>query len=50
MQEQNNVPFFIFLAIIATGLLIAIGGFDDAHVRNLENPQKLSTFNTLLKF
>jgi hypothetical protein len=38
MQEQPNVPLLIFLTIVGLGLIIAIGGFDDADVRDLENP------------
>jgi hypothetical protein len=40
MQEQPNVPLLILLTIVGLGLLIVIGGFDDADVRDLENPQK----------
>ena len=42
MQEQPNIPLLILLAIICVGTLIAVGGFDDADVRNLENAQALS--------
>lgn len=42
MKEQPNVPLLILLAILGLGLLIAVGGFDDAAVRDLNNPQKLS--------
>lgn len=41
MKEQPNVPLLILLSILAIGLLIGAGGFDDAAVRDLENPQSL---------
>jgi hypothetical protein len=42
MKEQPNLPLLIVLAILIVGILIAVGGFDDADVRDLENPQTLS--------
>lgn len=44
MKEQPNIPLLILLSILGLGLLIAVGGFDDANVRDLENPQALSLF------
>jgi hypothetical protein len=44
MKEQPNIPLLITLALIALGLLIAVGGFDDASVRNLDNQHTLQTF------
>lgn len=38
MKEQPNVPLLILLSILAIGLLIGAGGFDDASARDLENP------------
>lgn len=49
MQEQPNILLFIFLAILGLGILMFAGGFDDASVRDLENPQKLSTYNTIFE-
>jgi type II secretory pathway component PulJ len=44
MQDQPNIPLLIALALLALGLLIMIGGFDDASVRNLDNQHLLRTF------
>jgi len=44
MQDRPNIPLLITLALIAIVLLIAIGGFDDASVRNLDNQHLLQTF------
>ena len=41
MKEQPNIPLLIILILIAVGMLIAIGGFDDAAVRDLDNQQAL---------
>jgi hypothetical protein len=41
MKEQPNIPLLVTLALIAIGLLIAIGGFDDAAVRDLDNQHLL---------
>jgi hypothetical protein len=45
MQDRPNIPLLITLALIVLGLLIAVGGFDDASVRNLNNQHLLQTFN-----
>jgi hypothetical protein len=36
------------MLILGLGILMAVGGFDDAAVRDLENPQELSLYNKLL--
>ena len=45
MKEQPNIPLLVTFALIVIGLviglLIAIGGFDDAAVRDLDNQQAL---------
>jgi type II secretory pathway component PulJ len=45
MQDQPNIPLLIALALLALGLLITVGGFDDASVRDLNNQHLLQTFN-----
>jgi hypothetical protein len=41
MKEQPNIPLLIILGLVAVGILIAIGGFDDADVRDLDNQHLL---------
>ena len=49
MQDRPSIFLFIFLAAVILVLLYAIGGFDDASVRDLNNQHLLQPINFLNK-